>query len=603
MDNTVSPNNAELKNDPMVKFVVEEMERYESFHQERFDEAVEIYDFWTNKAPTKSFDWMNAVHIPMTFEGEQTITPRLFAALFPTEAPIEVKVFGDTPEEQGIVIKGLIEQHFRMSDVQGESLSALTQCSLYGTGYVEAPWLFRRSWIIGPDGSRHVAVIDNRPDCKAVNFFEMYPHPAKMRMSDELPIIRRRFCDAEYLKGLSDNPNFKFENLQEALNSQSVVSKPSTLWGPDGKTVSIKKRDEFEILEYWGPYDLTYLKDEKPVVQKAVPHWIIIINRAVKVRGVPNPYNHQRPPFCKLKLYEDAKPGWFGIGIGKVGKPTQERLNKIVNQRLDNVDLVLNKQGFYNGNDTLINTKKLQVSKPGQWHKVSDTVTSIRWMDTPDVTASSYKEEELAKNDFRESTGATVSLMPTDEGQHRTAMGINLLQGAAGIRFRTVLKRLETDFIQDLAFMYLSNLQQFMTMPEWVTITSSNGTQKPVMVSPEQIQSKVKFIPTGISEALNKEFAVGQLLRFKELTMNDPTVNRQEINKRIAEQMGFKDISKLLVQQQPVMMGQDGGQAQLQPQEQQRIQQRIAEGATPQQIKMEMLGNPPAPDQGAQGGQ
>jgi len=111
------------------------------------------------------------------------------------------------------------------------------------------------------------------------------------------------------------------------------------------------------------------------------------------VRGIPNPYNFQHPPYAKFTLFSESKPCWFGVGIGTVGKPTQERLNKIINQRLDNVDLVLNKQGFYNGNDPLINVKKLQVSAPGTWRKVSDTVSSVRWMDTPDVTASAYRKK------------------------------------------------------------------------------------------------------------------------------------------------------------------------------------------------------------------
>jgi hypothetical protein len=82
---------------------------------------------------------------------------------------------------------------------------------------------------------------------------------------------------------------------------------------------------------------------------------------------------------------------------------------------------------------------------------------------------------------------------------------------------------------------------------------------------------------------------IGQLLRFKELTINDPTVNRVEINKRLADLMGFRDIPALLTPQQPVQV-QPGG---LPPQMQQRIQQRVAEGATPEQIKLEMLGQPP----------
>ena len=82
---------------------------------------------------------------------------------------------------------------------------------------------------------------------------------------------------------------------------------------------------------------------------------------------------------------------------------------------------------------------------------------------------------------------------------------------------------------------------------------------------------------------------IGQLLRFKELTANDPTINRREINKRIAEMMGFKDIAKLLT---PSMQVQNQPGA-LSGKEQQYIQQRLAEGADANQIKMEMLG--PAP--------
>jgi hypothetical protein len=589
---------SESQKDPMVSFIVDEFQRYESHWRDRFEKAKKIYDMWLNKPPTRTFDWQNQVHVPMMVEAEQTITPRLFAALFPTEAPIDCQVYGEASEEQAIIIKSMIAHEFRVSDVQGESIPALTQCCLLGTGYIESPWLVERTWQVDKSTmQRYLAVTANRPDCKAVNFFEFYPHPAKLSMRDGLPLIRRRFCDAEYLKRLAENPHFKMENLQTALASESVVDVPATIVDQNGKAMNLKQREKYELLEYWGPWDTTYEKDGKPKKDLAVPHWIIVVNRSVKIRSIPNPFNHQRPPFCKLKLFEDVNPSWFGIGVGQVGYPTQERLNKIVNQRLDNVDLVLNKQGFYNGNDTLINTKKLQVSKPGQWHKVSDTVTSIRWMDTPDVTQSSYKEEEIAKQDFRESTGATVPLMPTDEGQHRTAMGINLLQGAAGARFRPVLRRLETDFIQDLAFMYLSNLQQFMTTPEWISVTGEQGKKQPIMIRPEDIQAKVLFIPTGLSETLNKEVQIGQLLRFKEVSVQDPTVNRTEINKRIAELMGFKDIEKLLIPQQNNLV-QPGGLA---PNEQQQIRQRLSEGATPEQIRLELLGPPPANEQPAPG--
>jgi hypothetical protein len=300
------------------------------------------------------------------------------------------------------------------------------------------------------------------------------------------------------------------------------------------------------------------------------------------------------PPFIKANLFKDAKPSWFGIGVGQIGHPSQERLNKIVNQRLDNVDLIMNQEKLVNGNDTMINRKKLANSSPGKVTICSDINQSMKWLEIPNVTAEAYKEEELAKTDFRESTGATSAMMPSDDmgEQHRTAMGIQLMQGAAGMRFRPVIRNIETDCIQALAMFFFSNARQFMTIPEWVQIVGEEGKKYNVRVTPEQIQAKVFFIPTGLSETVNKETAIQNLMRFRELAQQDPTINRSEINKRIGELMGFKDVDKLVIQGQPIQ----AGQGQLQPDEQQLIQRRLAEGATPEQVKMEMMGNAPAPE-------
>ncbi len=570
------------KKDPMVEYVVKEFERYESAVRDRFDAAEEIYDDWKLEPRQKKSAWQNDVCVPMIVEGEQTITPRLFTALFPTDAPIDVAAEGDAPVDQAVRIKGMIKHHFRVSDVQGEAWPALQQNTLFGTGYLEGgSWFVRRGWQIDKDtGTRYNTILENRPDCKHVNFFEMYPHPAKMRMDDGLPLIRRRYADAEFLKRLQDNPGFDTNSIKKALESKPILH-------GDEKRYNKLPRDEYEILEYWGPWDSSYEKDNKVVTQRAVPFWILVVNRTVNLRGIANPYDHQIPPYCKTILFPDPKPSWFGVGIGQIGKSSQDRVNKIVNQRLDNVDLVLNRERIYNANDPEVNEKKLAITEPGKIHGASST-DAIRWIDTPDVTRSAYQEEAVAKQDFREATGATAHLMPEAGSEHRTAMGIQMLQGAAGMRFRPVLRKMELDLIQALAQFYFSNLKQFMTADEWILITGKQGEVQPIKITPEQIQGQVQFIPTGVSEIMNKETQVAQLLRFKEVTMNDPTINRTEINKRIAELFGFKDIEKLTVQQQPTNMS-----AGVSADKQKLIQQRLAEGASPEQIKEELVGTTP----------
>jgi hypothetical protein len=569
--------------DPMLEYVIDQFNLYERHWSDKFEQMRVVYDHWINKPPQREESWQNAVHVPWTMEAEQTITPRLFSALFPNSAPVEVLAEGNEPQDSAILIRDGIRHYFRKANVEGKSLHSISQSVLFGTGYGEESWVVEKKWLTdSTSGERYQVSLGGRPEFNQVDFFEIFPHPAKLEVKDGLPLIRRRFCDAEYIKNLAKNPNFEFSKLKEALNSSPIIS--PRLWEDNKVDFGKQKKDEYEIIEYWGPWHSSYAKDQEVTTAEAEQYWIVIINRTVKIWGKPNPHNFGHPPYVKMKLFEDPKPSWFGVGVGQAGLPTQERINKLVNQRLDNVDLVLNKQGAYNGNDPLINTRKLIKSKPGLWHKVSDTVTSLRWLDTPDVTSSSYKEEELAKADFRESTGAVNPLMPADQGQHRTAMGLNLLQGAAGMRFRPVLRKMEIDFIQLLAEMFLSDLQQLMTMPEWVEVMSAEGAPQPVLLTPEDIQKKVRFMPAGVAETLNKELQVGQLLRFKELTMDDPTINRREINKRIAELMGFKDIHLLLTPPQ----AQGGGP--LSQEEMMKIQQRMAEGATEAQIEEELFG-------------
>lgn len=571
------------KKDPMVSYVVEEFDRYENFHRERFDKAEEIYGMWAVEPPKRSYTWQNQVRVPITFEAEQTITPRIYSALFPNDAPVDLIIEDNTPVEQGVRIKGLIQRDFRRAGVMASCYPSISNATLFGTGYGEVFWQVKKGWLMNENGERMYVILSMGNACEHVSFFEMYPHPNKMYMNDDLPIIRRRFCDANYLKTLAENPYFSFTNLKQALNTKSPVSKPSMIQGADGKAI-MKPRDDYELLEYWGPYDQTEEKDGKVKTKKGVPHWIIVVNREVKARGIPNPYNHQSPPFYKVKLFNDHKSRWFGKGTGEIGAPTQDRLDKIVNQRLDNVELVLNKQGVYNGADPLINVRKLEESKPGRWHKVSDTTTSLQWIDTPDVTKSSYEEEVIAKMDYRESTGAVSALMPAEDKkqQHRTAMGMQLLQGAAGIRYKPILSLMEKTGIQRIAQIFIENARQFMTTPQWAHLTGNSGTKPPVFVTPQELRARIRFVPTGISETSNKEIQMAQLLRFKEICRDDPTINRSEVNKRIAELFGFKDIDKLLIQQEQTV-------GQLTPAMQAQIRQRLAEGASPEQIKSEMM--------------
>jgi len=135
-----------------------------------------------------------------------------------------------------------------------------------------------------------------------------------------------------------------------------------------------------------------------------------------------------------------------------------------------------------------------------------------------------------------------------------------------------------------------------MAVPELVQMVGED--KKLIRITPEAIQAKTHFLPSGLSEMMNKEQQIGQYMRFKEISMNDPTINRAVINKRIAKLMGLEDLDELIIDQSGNR--EQGG---LPPDVQERIKQRLAEGADPETIKMELLGQPPDPNADTGGGQ
>jgi hypothetical protein len=138
------------------------------------------------------------------------------------------------------------------------------------------------------NGVRQRRIVENRPGFEPIDFFEIFPHPNKRTVEDELPLFRRYFVGEEALKKLTENPFFKYELLQEALESDCPVQDESVDYDD-------QKSKRYEVLMYWGPYDITYEntanKNGEILTDVAVPHWSIVINRKVKLRHGPNPYS------------------------------------------------------------------------------------------------------------------------------------------------------------------------------------------------------------------------------------------------------------------------------------------------------------------------
>lgn len=158
--------------------------------------------------------------------------------------------------------------------------------------------------------------------------------------------------------------------------------------------------NDLTVREYWGVFSPSgKVEDEEEYV-------ITTVNDSMVIRLERNPYatKGNADGIRPFEVYVDhaVKGELYGIGEIEPTETLQVALNKMRNHRLDNVDLVLNRMWVYDRNAG-INPKHLR-SFPGNVIPADD-INGIQPLPTPDVTSSSYNDEDRIERDFQRATG------------------------------------------------------------------------------------------------------------------------------------------------------------------------------------------------------
>lgn len=112
--------------------------------------------------------------------------------------------------------------------------------------------------------------------------------------------------------------------------------------------------------------------------------------------------------------------------------PLQEEINSIANQRLDNVRLVLNKRYFIRRGSQM-DLDALMRNVPGGGVMTNDPEKDVQVVNTPDVTSSSYQEQDRLSADLDELVGGFGQQAAAGKGKQVDRAGtMDAMQGAAG---------------------------------------------------------------------------------------------------------------------------------------------------------------------------
>lgn len=262
-------------------------------------------------------------------------------------------------------------------------------------------------------------------------------------------------------------------------------------------------------------------------------------------------YFHGKRPYVLGCCVVEAHRTYPG-GVARLTKDTQGEINELANQRMDNVKFALNKRYFVKRNKQ-VDLRSLARNVPGSSTLMDDPEADVKIVDTPDVTASSYQEQDRLNLDFDDVAGAfSSSSVQSNRRLNETVGGMNILTGNAnqvgGYQLRTfvetwvepVLRQLvllekhyETDEVilmlagrsAKLAEQYGYGVSEDLFMQELVvTVNVGMGATSP--------HDKVQNIMIGIN-ALLAALADGLLERYG--------LKVDELIKEIFGVLGYKD--------------------------------------------------------------
>ena len=506
-----------------------------------------------SRTPTRS-----KVFIPLIFQIIEIATPKLISFTSGNDSLFDVEANDVNEEDVAQNVKRLLSDQFDKNEFDDKYETFLKQLLLYGTSYFWVDWEVKWQWKVTREPKKLMFVDDNginqekveyvtnkryeivgrHPKLTVLDVLDVFPCQDHAEVENQPSVMIRKFIVREEFERLCEGPQPYFGNKEMAMASgTSAKFQETRQWRKTarGEISTVKSRD-IELIEVWGYWDLDGDgKDE--------PCQVVIANRQVVVRAVPNPFDHQEIPlvkvnFCKVPLE------WYGIGLVEPVLSLQNETNLVRRQRLDNVNLLINQMYKVLSTDTSIDIDKLASSPSGV--VLVDDMNNVQPLTRGDVTNTAYADAQAIQQDmFNATVPASLTGNIDDMQANGKSVGIGVAKVAIGQameKFATAAKAIENKGIKHvLRLFYMLDLQ-YLVNSQVIRAFYGHLFPEPAIVTPAMIRTAagVNFKMTVLSEMIGRDQKVNQMSAFYTQTRADLEPSSLDIIlKQIWELMGF----------------------------------------------------------------
>lgn len=555
--------------------------RSQSFHQkwDRWDRNYHsIYD--PTKAARKE-PWQVKMFIGITVQNVEIICSQIFKTMMAPDPPIQTKAGPAGDEMQAKLIEEVLSFELRKSKFDVNFYDTLKEAVRYGSGFMKFFWervtdtrprkvavnqpmdefigglnpaQLSGQEPIGEPGIQGFEVRDvqvplkNQLCAKYVHIRDIFPEPNTKNWNrvihrDKIPygdIVR------EINRGAFFDVRDKLENLVEGEKFEQDIREIKQELGYFEEHRDMAKFEKnHTVWEFYGAIPRKWIDFEIPEGDEAetlVPGKVMVASGCALLASEQNPFFDGESPILKMDYIRTTEP--YGKGIPELIEDEQDEINEIRNQRVDNVNLIINKM-IAIFEVSLVNPKDL-VSRPGAFIRMKANVTddirrAIMPIDIPDVTGSAYKETQDIERQVQERTGAnrvTLGTAGDTTDTNSTLGGMELTRHMFNERVAAYGMVIEEDFLLKAAEKMYSLIYQELSPKDMFFILGDDPVtikEDPIFgpikiprwkafafVPPEVVSQAYLFKPMGMFTLENKVVKTAQIMDAIKLGSMDP---------------------------------------------------------------------------------
>ena len=570
------------------------LERKQYSQSEITEEIKKIFtyfDEYRQQYEEKAIDWYKAfigynedrnveegksnLHIPKTYEIVDTIRARILSSFFDKRPYIEFTTmpeFGDVRsfavnEDKAEVAAAFVDEQLEKNNVASVMYDFVTSMLIFPSGFLGVGWRYEKEnikrktkvpitdqfssytgkWKWGVVESEEVIWDDN--EIFNIDFFDFWGDPDSSDIDDARAVFHREFVTKKELQDklqlmadvgegiiydvdvdkIPPHSSSKDRSRYKRLSAVGITSSDRDPF-QNSKDESFGEKETVELLHYW--------EDDRHA---------ILVNRQEVIYDGPNPYwRHRKKPFVKA-TFDQLPNEFYGLSAVQLIYDMQEELNTMHNQRMDNVNMLIN-QMWKKRKSADISDEDL-ISRPNGIIEV-DNMDDLEQIAMGDLPQSAFVSEEKLTGEVQRVLGTPANVRGAQSSRDQSATEANITAESAQTRFGAKIRLFEKVGIYRMAMMMDLNNQQFINDQRAARIDPEDRNNWQA-IDPGDLIGEFDYSPatSSVEAAANKDLRREQLTEIIGFLMQAqvPFINYQKLIEEWLSEYDIKNPEKFMI--------------------------------------------------------